>query len=61
MSDGTAAFNADQECPDGLGQQALDDYLFDVVRDEKGFALAVNTIDVIIDRVMAVARARLAA
>ena len=39
----------------------LDDYLFDVVRDEKGVALTEETIDEIVDRVIAIARARLAA
>jgi type I restriction enzyme, R subunit len=39
----------------------LDDYLFDVVRDERGVALTEETIDEIVDRVIVIARARLAA
>jgi type I restriction enzyme R subunit len=37
----------------------LDDYLFDVVRDQKGYALTPAAMDDIIDRLMSIARARM--
>jgi type I restriction enzyme, R subunit len=37
----------------------LDDYLFDVVRDEKGYALTPAVMDDIIDRLLSIARARM--
>ena len=39
----------------------IDDYLFDVVRDKKGTPLTVKVVDEIVDRVIAIARVRLAA
>jgi type I restriction enzyme R subunit len=39
----------------------IDDYLFDIVRDKKGTAVSVEVVDQIVDRVIAIARARLAA
>jgi type I restriction enzyme R subunit len=39
----------------------MDDYLFDVLRDKKGLALSVDTVDAITDRILAIARTRLAA
>ena len=37
----------------------LDDYLFDVVRDQKGYALTPAAMDEIMDRLLSIARARL--
>jgi type I restriction enzyme R subunit len=37
----------------------LDDYLFDVVRDQKRYALTPVAMDEIIDRLLSIARARL--
>ncbi len=37
----------------------LDDYLFDVMRDEKGHPLTPDLMDEIIDRILSIARARL--
>ena len=37
----------------------LDDYLFDVVRDQKGYALTPAVMDDIIDRLLSIARARM--
>jgi type I restriction enzyme, R subunit len=37
----------------------LDDYLFDVVRDQKGYALTALIMDNIIDRLLSIARARM--
>lgn len=37
----------------------LDDYLFDVMRDQKGYPLTSATMDDIIDRLLGIARARL--
>jgi type I restriction enzyme R subunit len=39
----------------------MDDYFFDVVRDEHGVQLEPDQIDVIVDSVLKVARARMAA
>ena len=39
----------------------MDDYLFDVLRDKKGLTLSVDIVDAIVDRVLAIARSRLAA
>jgi type I restriction enzyme R subunit len=39
-------------------RNAIDDYFFDVARDEMGVALSVETLDDLEDRLMAVARAR---
>ena len=39
----------------------IDDYLFDVVRDEKGLSLSPETMDGIIEQVMRIARLRMAA
>lgn len=38
----------------------LDDYLFDVVRDGKGYPLTPDLMDEMIDRILSIARARLA-
>ena len=37
----------------------LDDYLFDVVRDQKGYQLTSAVMDNIIDRLLSIARARM--
>ena len=37
----------------------LDDYLFDVVRDQKGYPLTPAAMDEIMDRLLSIARARL--
>jgi type I restriction enzyme R subunit len=37
----------------------LDDYLFDVMRDQKGLPLTPAIMDDIIDRTLSIARARL--
>jgi type I restriction enzyme R subunit len=37
----------------------LDDYLFEVVRDEHGYALTPEVMDDIIDRILSIARARM--
>jgi len=37
----------------------LDDYLFDVVRDQKGYALTPAAMDEIMDRLLSIARARM--
>ena len=37
----------------------LDDYLFDVIRDQKGLPLTPAIMDDIIDRTLSIARARL--
>ena len=37
----------------------LDDYLFEVVRDEHGYALTSEAMDDIIDRILSIARARM--
>ncbi len=37
----------------------LDDYLFDVVRDQKGYALTPDAMDDIIGRLLSIARARM--
>jgi type I restriction enzyme R subunit len=39
----------------------MDDYLFDVLRDKKGLPLSADIVDAITDRVLAIARSRLAA
>jgi type I restriction enzyme R subunit len=39
----------------------IEDYLFDVVRDEKGVPLSRESIDSIVERVMQIARLRMAA
>ena len=39
----------------------MDDYLFDVLRDKKGLAISADIVDAITDRVLAIARSRLAA
>jgi type I restriction enzyme, R subunit len=38
----------------------LDDYLFDVMRDGKGHPLTPDLMDEIIDRILSIARSRLA-
>ncbi len=37
----------------------LDDYLFEIVRDQKGYALTAAAMDEIIDRLLSIARARM--
>jgi len=37
----------------------LDDYLFDVVRDQNGYTLTPSVMDEIIDRLLSIARARM--
>ena len=37
----------------------MDDYLFEVVRDQKGYALTPAMMDDIIDRLLSIARARM--
>jgi type I restriction enzyme R subunit len=39
----------------------MDDYLFDVLLAKKGLTLSVDVVDAIVDRVLAIARSRLAA
>ena len=38
----------------------IDDFLFDVVRDEMGVSLTVEKVDRIVDRILAIARVRMA-